>query len=302
MGSRPSLGPGSDAVDLSTSPVDGAWLAGGDLVDVVRATGDRDGWTEDEVRRAQAKITSASARKQPPRWLHFLERATEWVNVAPLPSPVTEARMLPWAKDLLLARVSRVPSAASLAWAGFRDSCDAPKSRSPAFAACPPGGLKRKRGLGEGAGTVPEASTPPIPTGLFGPGVLPGGPSPDGVHDDPLEVKVEPPSYSPIPGGHSVASDYSGGEDEGGSYLCPAWAIKHRLPHLVYTSAYQGGDCTGAYWASASPGGGVAMRVVARPVDTAIDPATDDDGGGTPSPAADSASVGAGRRWAGNRR
>ena len=30
--------------------------------------------------------------------------------------------------------------------------------------------------------------------------------------------------------------------NEGGTYLCPAWAIKHRIPHLVYTSAYEGDD------------------------------------------------------------
>ena len=84
-------------------------------MDVIRATGDRDGWTEEEVRRAQAKVTAASSRKKPPSWLHYLERATEWVDVAPLPSPVADARMPPWARDLLLARVSRVPRAA-LAW------------------------------------------------------------------------------------------------------------------------------------------------------------------------------------------
>ena len=229
-------------------------------MDVVRATGDRDGWTEDEVRRAQAKITSASARKQPPRWFHFLERATKWVDVAPLPSPVTGARMPLWAKNLLLARVSRVPSAAKLAWAGLWDPCDAPKSRSPTSAASPPGGLKRKRELGEGAGTVPGTSAPPIPAGLFGPGVPPGGPLPDGVHDDPLEVKVESPSYNPVPGEHSVASDYSGGEDEGGTYLCPAWAIKHRLPHLIYTSAYQGDDCTGGLRTGPVPARGKESR------------------------------------------
>ena len=101
------------------------------------------------------------------------------------------------------------------------------------------------------------------------------------VHDGLLEVKVESPSYSPVPGEDSVATDYSGWEDEGGTYLCPAWAIKRRLLHLVYTSAYQGDDCTGAYWASASPGDGVAMRVVARLADTASDSVRDDDGGGT---------------------
>ena len=31
--------------------------------------------------------------------------------------------------------------------------------------------------------------------------------------------KVESPSYNPVPGEDSFASDYSGGEDEGGTYL-----------------------------------------------------------------------------------
>ena len=53
---RPYLDPGGPAVDPSTSPVDEAWLAGGDLVDVIRATSLRDGWTEDEILRAQAKV------------------------------------------------------------------------------------------------------------------------------------------------------------------------------------------------------------------------------------------------------
>ena len=131
-GPRPFLDPGGPAVDPSTSPVDEAWLAGGDLVDVVRATGCRDGWTEDEIVRAQAKITSASARRRPPSWFHCLEKATRWVDVAPLPSPVAEARMPPWAKGLLLARVSRVPSAVRREWAGPQHPCDEPGARSPA--------------------------------------------------------------------------------------------------------------------------------------------------------------------------
>ena len=61
----PYLDPGGPAIDPSTSPVDEAWLAGGDLVDVIRATGLRDGWTEDGILRAQAKVKSASARKRP---------------------------------------------------------------------------------------------------------------------------------------------------------------------------------------------------------------------------------------------
>ena len=106
--SRPFLGPGGPAVDPSTSPVDEAWLAGGDLVDVVRATGLRDGWAE-----AQAKITSASARKRPPSWLRCLERITKWVDAAPLPSPVAEARMPPWASCSLACLGSPTPSGSS---------------------------------------------------------------------------------------------------------------------------------------------------------------------------------------------
>ena len=75
--SRPFLEPGGAAVDPTTSPVDEAWLARGDLLHVIRATGDHDGWTEEEVRRAQAKVTAASSRKKPPKWLHYLE--SHWV-------------------------------------------------------------------------------------------------------------------------------------------------------------------------------------------------------------------------------
>ena len=48
------------------------------------------------------------------------------------------------------------------------------------------------------------------------------------------------------------------------------------------------------YWASTSPGEGVAMRVVDRPADTAIGPWTDDDGGVTPPSGAGSLWDGAG--------
>ena len=91
-------------------------------------------------------------------------------------------------------------------------------------------------------------------------------------------VKVESRSRVVIPGEGSFASDYSGGGDEGGTYLCPAWAIKHPIPHLIYTSAYEGDGCTGAYWADADPGVGVAMRIVKRPAETAVDPVSDEDG------------------------
>ena len=46
---RPCFGPGGDVADPDISLVDEAWLAGGDLLDVIRATGNRDGWTEGEV-------------------------------------------------------------------------------------------------------------------------------------------------------------------------------------------------------------------------------------------------------------
>lgn len=130
--------------------------------------------------------------------------------------------MPPWAKDFLLARVSRVPNAVRLAWAGPQDPCDESSPRSPAPAACAPGGLKRKRELGECAEAVLEAPTPPDPVGLRGHGAGAEGPSTGGVHGGLLEVKVESPSYSPVPGEDSVATDYSGGEDdEGGTYFCP---------------------------------------------------------------------------------
>ena len=206
--SRPFLDAGGPAVDPFTSPVDGAWLAGGDLVDVVRATGFRDGWAEDEIVRAQAEITSASARRRPPSWLHCLERATRWVDVAPLPSPVAGARMPPWAKGLLLARVSRVPNAVKLEWARPRHPRDEPVASSPPPAARGTGGLKRKRELGECAQAVPTAPASPDLVKLRGRSVSPRGPSTRGVHGAHLQVKGESPSYNPVPGEGSVATDY----------------------------------------------------------------------------------------------
>ena len=120
------------------------------------------------------------------------------------------------------------------------------------------------------------------------------GPVAGGVPALRLRVKDESPSYSPVSGGDSVATGYSGEEDDnGGTYLCPGWAIKHRPPHLVYTSAYRGDDFTRAFWASANPGEGVAMRVVAGLADTAVDSLTEDDEGATPSPGAASSRCGA---------
>ena len=186
-----------------------------------------------------------------------------------------------WAKGLLLARVSRVPNAVRLEWAGSQHPRDEPVASSPAPAAGGTGGLKRKRELGECAQAVPTAPAPPDLVRLRGCSVSPGGPSTGGVHGAHLEVKDESPSYSPVPGEDSVATGYIRVRRTTTMVptSCPGWAIKRRLLHLVYTSAYQGDDCTGAYWASASPGEGVAMRVVDRLADTAIDPWTDDDGG-----------------------
>ena len=220
--SRPYFDPGGPAVDPSTSPVDEAWLAGGDLVDVVRATGLRDGWTEDEIVRAQAKITLASARKRPPDWLCFLERATEWVDATPLPSPVAEARMPSWAKDLLLARVSRVPSSARLEWAPPRRPCDEAAPDTPPHATLGTSGLKRKRELGERG---PDAPAPPASSGHAGlrsRETASDGPVACGTPGARLRVKDESPSYSPVSGEDSVATGYSGQEDDDdGTYFCP---------------------------------------------------------------------------------
>ena len=274
-------------MDPSTSPADEAWLAGGDLIDVIRATGFRDGWTEDEILRAQAKVRSAAARKKPPDWLHCLESATEWVDVAPLPSPVAEARMPSWAKGLLLARVSRVPSSALLEWRPARRSSGGPAPGTPPLAAPGMGCLKRKRGLGGCGHDPPAVPAAPAHVGLRDRGTASAGPVGDGVSAPRLRVKSESPSHSPVSGEDSVAIGYSGEEDDdGGTYLCPGWAIKHRPSHLVYTSAYQGDDLTGAFWADASPGEGVAMRVVAGLADTVVDSLAEDDEGATPAPGA----------------
>ena len=284
---RPYLDLGSRAADPTESPGDGAWLAGGDLIDVVRATGLRDGWTEDEILRAQAKVRSAAARKRPPDWPRCLERATEWVDVAPLPSPVAEARMPSWAKGLLLARVSRVPSSAGLVRKPARRLPDGPAPSTPSLAASGVSGLKRKRGLSGCEHDTPAGSAESAHVGLRDCGIVPAGSVGDAVPASSPRVKSESPSYSPVSGEDSVATGYSGEEeDDGGTYLCPGWAIKHRPPHLVYTSAYQGDDLTGAFWADANPGEGVAMRVVDRPADTAVDSLAEDDEGATPTPGA----------------
>ena len=115
---------------------------------------------ETGCRRAQAKVTAASSRKRPPRWLDYLERATEWVDVAPLPSPVAEAGMPLWAKDLLLARISRVPCVALLAGPGPMRLRRAPGLRRPGLLDGS-NGLKRKCGSGDTEGGSPAILIPP---------------------------------------------------------------------------------------------------------------------------------------------
>ena len=116
----------------SLPPVDEAWQAGGDLLDVIRATGNRDGWTDDEIRQAQEKVTAVSSRKKPPRWPNnYSKRLLSGWTLLPcrLPSPVAEARMPLWARDLLLAWVSRIPHAVLLAGPGPARVCAGPLGR-----------------------------------------------------------------------------------------------------------------------------------------------------------------------------
>ena len=192
-----------------------------------------------------------------------------------------------WARDLLLARVSRAPSSARLEWAQTRRPSGGPAPGTPPQAAPGVGGLKRKRELSGSSRDSPDVPAASARVGLRVRGAASVGPMDGGVSAPRLRVKSESPSYSPISGEDSVATGYSGEEDDDdGTYLCPGWAIKHRPPHLVYTSAYQGDDLTGAFWADASPGEGVAMRVVPGLADTAVDSLAEDDEGATPSPGA----------------
>ena len=129
-----------------------------------------------------------------------------------------------WAKDLLLAQISRVPRAALLARpdpARVRRAigpCEAPGLPGG------PGGSKRKREPEEAGGECPAVPTPPPP----------------------MESE-EGSALSPISGA---------GAAEG-------------TPRSVKGLAY---------WASAERGNGVAMRIVERAADTAVDPSTDGDG------------------------
>ena len=193
----------------------------------------------------------------------------------------------PRGKGLLLARVSRVPSSAGLVRRPARHLPDGPAPSTPSLAASGVTGLKRKRELSGCEHDAPAVSAGTAHVGLRDCGIAPAGSVGGGVPAPGLRVKSESPSYSPVSGEDSVATGYSGGEDDdGGTYLCPGWAIKRRPSHLVYTSAFQGDDLTGAFWADASPGEGVAMRVVDWLADTAVDSLVGDEEGTIPTPGA----------------
>ena len=202
--------------------------------------------------------------------------------------------MPPWAGDLLLARVSQIPRAALLAGPGPVRLRRAPGLRGAPDLLSGSGGLKRKSEPEEAEGGCPAVPTPPPPmeseecdarSPASGAGTAEGALR---------SVKNESPSWSTIPGKNSFASDYSGGKDDDGTYLCPASAIEHPIPYLVYTNAYEGDDCMGAYWAAANTGDGVAMRIVEGPAGTAVDPMTDGDGEDSLPPTADYGDGGAG--------
>ena len=284
---RPRLAPEGMAADPSAPLEIEAWRAGGDLIDVIRATGLRDGWTGDEIRLAQAKVRTAAGRKRPPKWLHSLERATEWVAAAPYPSPVADARMPTWAKGLLLARVSCAPAAAGLVRGPIQRPPGEPPLGGPSRAGSGPAGLKRKRELGVSESDASAASAETARVGCRGSGCALAGRVYGVAPVDGIRVKSESPTPSLISGEDSVATGFSGEEgDDDGTCLCPGWAVKRRPSHLVVTSAYEGDDLTGAFWAAASPGEGVAMRVVDQPADTAVDSFVGGEGGTPPTPAA----------------
>ena len=102
------------------------------------------------------------------------------------------------------------------------------------------GGLKRKRELGECRRETLDLPETSGRVELRGRGTAPDGPVSAGVLAPRLRVKSESPSYSPVPGEDSVATGYSGEEDDdGGTYFCPGWAIKHRPP-IWFTPAPTG--------------------------------------------------------------
>ena len=192
-----------------------------------------------------------------------------------------------WAKGLLLARVSRVPGSAGLVRRPARRLPDGPAPSTPSLAASSATSLKRKRELGGCEHGAPAASVGTAHVELRDGGTAPAGPVGGGVPAPGLRVKSESPSYSPVSGEDSVATGYTGGEDDGGgTYLCPGWAIKSRPSHLVYTSAYQGDDLTAVFWADASPGEGVAMRLVDKLADTSVDSLAGDEEETIPTPGA----------------
>ena len=136
-----------------------------------------------------------------------------------------------WAKDLLLARASRVPSNARLEWAQARRPSDGPTPGTPPPVVPGVGGLKRKRELGGCGHDSPDVPATSAHVGLRVRGTASVGPMDGGVSAPRLRVKSESPSYSLVSGEDSVAIGYSGEEDDdGGTYLCPGWAIKHRPP------------------------------------------------------------------------
>ena len=203
----PDLSPAGEARRL-------ARRGSGDLLDVIAATGDREGWPTDEVLRAQAKVREAWQRRVPPKWLDCLEKATRWVDTGPLPSPVAEARMPEWARPVLLARVSRIPR-------GYLPEGDA--SGEPRASGGARGGWsgrpKRKRGCDPGS-EAPSAPLPcPPPMESAGPAALgadPGGlpprPAGDWSAGSPAapslrSVKSESPTFpwSTLPGEDDLA-------------------------------------------------------------------------------------------------
>ena len=80
--------------------------------------------------------------------------------------------------------------------------------------------MKRKRELGECDQAAPVAPASPDPTELRSRSAAPEGPSASDVRGVRLQVKDESPGYSLVSGEDSVATGYSGGEDDDdGTYL-----------------------------------------------------------------------------------
>ncbi len=167
------LGPGRELPGFPGGPTVGRWMAFGPVPTPRQSTRTVDerglraatfwtslpllgnvseGWPTEEVWRAQAKVREAGQRKVPPKWLRYLERTTHWVDTAPLPSPVGDARMPGWARGVLLAKVSRAPR-------GLPREGPAPEGiRGPADTCGRDGSIsvKRKRGSETPMGRLPE--------------------------------------------------------------------------------------------------------------------------------------------------